>query len=282
MQNNTVRWLGCTLYIQHLHISSFHPLNSPLSLYTLVVLPLLLSHPSTPVSIHSSCYKHPNSIIIYLQIWQAVSHDSEYAQPRHTYSNLHFYYFMTGPPINWFNKLQVFLQNMHFQSLLGISGETSTLLAILLHVPKQATEVWYCLPQSHSSQQRKQVNVTVVSFQAVPTKCTSRSSLNSREGVLFSDLTLRLLPCCPHFPTYCSSFSREDLVEFSSDLLVFFKILVFWFRSNVTERLHQQQAYSTIFSFSQISAQQDSDINILTINIKKFQKANLSNIREVP
>lgn len=148
--------------------------------------------------------------------------------------------------------------------------------------PSKQPEVWYCLTQSHSSWQRRQVNVPVVSFQVVPTKCTSSSSLILREEALFSDLTLRLLPCCPHFLTYCSSFSRKDLMDFSFDFLVFFRVLVFWFRSNVTERLHQQQAYSTIFSFSQLSAPQDFDISILIIRIKKFQKANLSNIQEVP
>lgn len=97
------------------------------SLYTTAVSPLLLSHPRTATSTHSSWYHrmgmvqvrlvaiplpwagmspndsgycdHPNSVFICTKVWQVVSHSSEYMQPRHTYSHPYFYSFMAEPPI---------------------------------------------------------------------------------------------------------------------------------------------------------------------------------------
>lgn len=158
---------------------------------------------------------------------------------------------------------------MHFQTLLGISGETPTLQAVILQphlltrdqASNQSCGTASCgvmaltrggklmfllspsrlFPQttgaiSHSSSQEREWSYW----------CSCESfEYSTRSHQVFSDLTLRLLPCCPHFPVYSSTISSGELVDFSFDLLAFFKISVFWFISNVTERLCQQQAYST-------------------------------------
>jgi len=78
---------------------------------------------------------------------------------------------------------------MHFQTLLGTSGEHSILLAVNFHLHQLtgdpgSNQSCGAASHSHGYQQGKQVNVPVVSFQAVPPKCRSSfSAFRSREGV---------------------------------------------------------------------------------------------------
>lgn len=72
-------------------------------------------------------------------------------------------------------------------------------------------------------------------------------------------------------------------MDFSFDLLAFFKISVFdLYQLSLKDYVNNRHIQLINFFFQNDSAQSDFNISNLNIKIKKFQKAPLRDIQEVP